>query len=488
MATSPPQDPNPSSVCAASTHRLREVILPSALLMGDLVCAGGGLVAGYMMRFHTPIADLGIRVPDATLPRYLPILQLGIVLLVVTFAYLRLYDPRLLLRRDYSLNLILKGMAFWLAAYLGLSLAIKFDPPISRLLALVAFGTTLLFLYVWRTGFYALLTRTRLLERVKRRVLILGCETRALEFAIEVAGSAAHPFQIAGFVSLPGEDPERAGIPRARHLGPFDQISAVLERHQIDIVVTATLDIPRDVLAATMEACERRYVEWKIIPSAFELFVSNLQLESYGGIPILGVGQLAIRSLFNRAMKRAIDIAGALVGLAVGLPLMLAGALLVRRESPGPVLFRQTRIGANHRPFTMLKLRTMRVGAEREDNARQSTTVDDPRVLRIGRILRRWNIDEMPQFWNVLCGDMSLVGPRPERPYHVDSLSRKIAHYLPRHLVKPGMTGWAQVRGCRGDSDLERRLQLDIHYIENWSLLFDLQIMLFTLLHWRAPE
>lgn len=487
MATTPAKDPSPSAP-SRHAHRTREVILPSILLVGDLLCAGGGLVAGYLMRFHTPIAELGILVPDATLTRYQPLLLLGLLLLLLTFAYLGLYDPRLLLRRVHSLALIIKGMTFWLGAYLGLSLVIKFDPPISRLLALVGFATTLLFLYAWRNTFYLILTRTRLLERVKRRVLILGCEPRALEFAIEVADSTVHPFQIAGFVLMPGDDPARSGVPPSRIIGTFDSIDSALERHQVDIVVASTLDIPRDVLTRAIEACERRYVEWKIIPSAFDLFLSNLQLESHGGIPVLGVGQFAIRTLFNRAVKRAIDIAGALVGLAAGAPFMLAGALLVRRESPGPALFRQTRIGADHRPFTMYKLRTMRVGAEHEDNARQSTTADDPRVLRVGRVLRRWNIDEMPQFWNVLRGDMSLIGPRPERPYHVDTLSRRIAHYLPRHLVKPGMTGWAQVRGCRGDSDLERRLQFDIHYIENWSLLLDLQIMLFTLLHWRAPE
>jgi lipopolysaccharide/colanic/teichoic acid biosynthesis glycosyltransferase len=168
-------------------------------------------------------------------------------------------------------------------------------------------------------------------------------------------------------------------------------------------------------------------------------------------------------------------------------PVMGVGAWLVRRESPGPVLFRQTRIGAHHRPFVMYKLRTMRVGAEAEDDARQSTIPDDPRLLRAGRFLRRWNIDELPQFWNVLRGDMSLVGPRPERPFHVDRLSDRIRHYLPRHLVKPGMTGWAQVNGCRGEGDLERRLQLDIHYIENWSLWLDLQVLVLTFLRWRAP-
>ena len=122
----------------------------------------------------------------------------------------------------------------------------------------------------------------------------------------------------------------------------------------------------------------------------------------------------------------------------------------------------------------------MRVGAENEDSARQSTTADDPRVLRVGRALRRWNIDELPQFWNILRGEMSLVGPRPERPYHVDTLARRIAHYLPRHLVKPGLTGWAQVNGCRGEGNLEKRIQHDIYYIENWSLLFDLRILFLT--------
>lgn len=457
------------------------------LFLGDLVCAGCGLLLGYLMRFHTPIAELGLAVPDATLPRYLPLLQLGMVLLMATFAYLGLYDPKLLLRRVHSLVLIIKGTTFWLAAFLGISLVLQFDPPISRLLALVSFATTLIILYLWRNLVYLGLTRSRLLERVKRRVLVLGCEPRALEFAIEVASSPVHPFHIAGFVRLPGEIPGSTAVPSSRVLGSFDEFAAVLEMQRIDVVVSASLDIPRDVLGRAMKACERSYVDWKIIPSTFELFLSNLQLESHGGIPILGVGQLAIRSLFNRAAKRVIDLVGASVGLVCGFPAMLIGAWLVRRESPGPILFRQTRVGAEHREFTMYKLRTMRVDADREDNLRQSTTTDDPRVLRTGRVLRRWNIDEIPQFWNVLRGDMSLVGPRPERPYHVDSLSRQIAHYLPRHLVKPGMTGWAQVRGFRGDSDLERRLQLDIEYIENWSLMLDVQIMAFTVMNWRAP-
>jgi lipopolysaccharide/colanic/teichoic acid biosynthesis glycosyltransferase len=174
------------------------------------------------------------------------------------------------------------------------------------------------------------------------------------------------------------------------------------------------------------------------------------------------------------------------VGLVVSTPLIAALAVLIKRESPGgPVFFRQARVGAGHRSFTLWKLRSMAPDAGATDAAQQSTPRDDPRLLRIGAFLRRWNLDELPQFWNVLRGDMSLVGPRPERPFHVDRLAGAIPHYLPRHLVKPGMTGWAQVNGLRGDSDLAARVQHDIYYIENWSVWLDVQIILLTFIRWR---
>ncbi len=471
---------------ARAPHRLREVVLPAILVLGDACCAVGGMIAGYGMRYHTSIADLGLPVPWATLGLYLPLLLLGALLLIITFVYLDLYDSRLLLRRVYGLGLIIKGMFFWLAAYLGLSLVLKFDPPISRLFALVAFGTTLVTIYAWRNLFYFAVTRTSLLARVKQRLAVVGSDARARAFLTEIAHDRVHAFAAVGLVGAPGERPPAETIPGA-WLGDFDELDGVLARHRIDVLVVGSLELPREAFTRLIEACERNYTDWKVIPSAFDLFVSNLQLESHGGVPVLGVGPLAIRRLFNRAAKRACDVVGATIGLVLTLPVMLVTAILVRRESPGPVLFRQTRIGTNHRPFTMYKLRTMGVGAEAEDDVRQSTAADDPRVLRIGRFMRRWNVDELPQFWNVVIGDMSLVGPRPERPYHVDSLSRQIAHYLPRHLVKPGLTGWAQINGCRGAGDLERRVQLDIYYIENWSLALDAQITALTILRWRNP-
>ena len=235
-----------------------------------------------------------------------------------------------------------------------------------------------------------------------------------------------------------------------------------------------------------VEICERTYVEWKIVPSSFQILLSGLRLQTIGRLPVLGVEELAINQLFNRALKRAIDVMGALLGLLLGAPIVAFMAFLIKRESPqGSVFFLQSRVGTGHRQFTLWKLRSMQPGADARDHEQQSTGRSDARLLKIGGFMRRWNLDEIPQFWNVLRGEMSLVGPRPERPFHVDRLSAEIPHYLPRHLVKPGMTGWAQVNGLRGDSSIARRIQHDIYYIENWSLWLDLQILALTLVRWK---
>ena len=252
------------------------------------------------------------------------------------------------------------------------------------------------------------------------------------------------------------------------------------------MLIAARTDTPREQMIRAVEICERTYVEWKIIPSSFQILLSGLRLQSIGRLPVLGVEELAINKLFNRALKRGVDAIGALTGLLVSAPVIALLAILIKRESPGgPVFFRQTRIGTGHRPFTLWKLRSMQPDAAATDTIHVSTQRDDPRLLQIGAFMRRWNLDELPQYWNVLCSDMSLVGPRPERPHHVDQLSAVIPHYLPRHLVKPGMTGWAQVNGLRGESSITRRIQHDIYYIENWSLWLDLQIIALTFVRWK---
>ncbi|MBS0632798.1 MAG: sugar transferase [Verrucomicrobia bacterium] len=476
-------------------NTLRETFVPLTLLVGDTLVTFAGLALGWWLRYASPLAPstgtgLFIYVPDATFARYLPLLLVGVGLLLAAFAQFGLYDSRILLRRYQSLGAILKGTAFWFVAYLGLSLVLKFDPPISRLFALIAFACVVGLLWLWRTLAREFVIHTPLLARLRRRVVLLGWNEAARDLATEVAHDPAHPYSLAGIVSLP-RSADQISDPLQTPplvLGPVSDLEAILARVSADLVITTRLDLPRDEIKRIVETCERAYVEWKVVPGAFDIFLSGLRLQTVGRVPVLGVEELPITRLLNRALKRAFDLVAAVIGLVLSAPIIALLAVLIKRESPdGPVFFRQTRIGAGHRPFTLWKLRSMQPDAAASDTARQSTAHQDPRLLRLGAFIRRWNLDELPQFWNVLRGDMSLVGPRPERPYHVDQLAHAIPHYLPRHLVKPGMTGWAQVHGLRGEGDITARVQHDIYYIENWSLWLDVQIVLLTFVRWRAP-
>lgn len=468
-----------------AANALRETTLPAVLLAGDAIVAFGGLTLGYWLRYNSALGALGLQVQNANFNAYLPLIILGVIFLIAAFTQQGLYDGRMLLRKQQSLNLVMRGTAYWLVAYLAFSLVIKFDPPISRLFVVIAAFSTLLLLWLWREIFYFILTRPQLLPRLQRRVAVLGWNEDARTLTAEINANAAHPYTVVGHVSL-----SIHGTASGLHsIGSIDELPVIIERHKIDVLIAADLELPRLDLQRITEQCERAYVEWKVMPTAFQIFLSGLSLQTIGSIPVLGVEDLAITRLLNRSAKRMIDLLGSVIGLIFSAPFIAILGILIKAESPGgPIFFRQIRVGAGHRSFTLWKLRSMRPDAPATDAENQSTRRSDPRMLRIGSFLRRWNLDELPQYWNVLCGDMSLVGPRPERPHHVEQLAELIPHYLPRHLVKPGMTGWAQVNGLRGATDLEKRVRYDIYYIENWSLWLDWQIMLLTFVRFRNVD
>lgn len=465
------------------SQRLRRVWLPLGLLVGDTLTVFAGFCAAYALRYASPVGKLGIPVPDATFSSYLPLLLIGTFFLAAAYFQLDLYTERLLLRRLQSLNLILKGTVLWLAAYLGLSLVLKFDPPVSRWFVVLATLSVLILMYAWRTVAYYALVCSSLVDRLRQRAAVLGWNEDAANLVCDLQASSAHPFAFVGYIRMEGDTPCAE-----RCLGSIDNLSSVLTSERIDVLIASRTDLPRDQLRLVMETCESAYIEWKVVPSSFQILISGLRLQTVGRVPILGIEDLAINRLFNRLAKRFTDVVGSIVGLILSAPIIALLALLVKRESPrGPVFFRQERVGARHTPFILYKLRSMDPDAAAQDHAHVSTQAGDPRLLRIGAWMRHWNLDELPQFWNVLRGDMSLVGPRPERPHHVEQLSNVVPHYLPRHLVRPGMTGWAQVNGLRGETSIARRIQHDIYYIENWSLWLDLQILLLTFFRWRNP-
>ena len=262
-------------------------------------------------------------------------------------------------------------------------------------------------------------------------------------------------------------------------LGAIGNLKYILPENKLDeIAITLSLNDYSN-LEKIVDECEKSGVHTKFIPDYTSLFPSHPYTEDLMGLPVINIRYVPLTNTVNILVKRMVDIVGSLIAIVIFSPVMLFAAVGTKLTSKGPVIYRQTRIGLHSKPFTMYKFRTMRMQSESEEK-KGWTTKDDPRVTAFGAFLRRTSIDEMPQFFNVLFGKMSLVGPRPERPQFVEKFKEEIPRYMVKHQVRPGITGWAQVNGYRGDTSIRRRIEYDLYYIENWTLWFDFRIMFLT--------
>ncbi|UCE27730.1 MAG: undecaprenyl-phosphate glucose phosphotransferase [Candidatus Coatesbacteria bacterium] len=309
----------------------------------------------------------------------------------------------------------------------------------------------------------------------ERRCLIVGASAAAADLAARIKGSFETEYHLIGVVT--GDNGARAVEDVVPVLGDLDGLDAVIERERIHDVFFCS-EIPQDRLLELMLACDLKGVGVRIIPSVADLMSSKIYSEEALGVPVFTLRHFRI-SGFNWLLKRAIDVVVALGCFVVLAPFVAAVALAIKLTSPGPVFYKQIRVGLDGRRFTMYKFRSMVEGAE-EETGPIFAKHDDSRVTAVGRLLRRTSLDELPQLMNVLKGEMSLVGPRPERPYFVEKFGTEIPRYLERHKVLSGMTGWAQVNGLRGNTSISERVKYDIFYIENWSLFFDLKILVRT--------
>ena len=225
--------------------------------------------------------------------------------------------------------------------------------------------------------------------------------------------------------------------------------------------------------------CEKSGVHTKFVPDYYKFISTNPVTEDLNGLPVINIRNVPLTNTVNKCIKRLVDIIGSIVCIILFSPIMAVVAVLVKKSSPGPIIFCQERVGLHNKPFKMYKFRSMGVqSASKEQKA--WTVHNDPRVTPVGRIIRKTSLDELPQLFNVLKGDMSLIGPRPERPLFVEKFKEEIPRYMIKHQVRPGMTGWAQVCGFRGDTSIEGRIEHDIFYIENWTLSFDIKILFLT--------
>jgi len=313
-----------------------------------------------------------------------------------------------------------------------------------------------------------------------KRVLIAGAGELGRLVADRILEHREMGFQVVGFVDdrAGGDHLGYRGLPL---LGTLEEASDLVQRERIDhLYVALPLEEHRKVVHV-IHAASREGVDIKVVPDLFQFIALRARLEELDGVPIINLNDVPLQGV-NSVLKRVVDIAfSALALIVLAIPLAVL-ALLVRLSSPGPVFYRQERMSLDGRAFWVYKFRSMFLDAERETGpvfARE----DDPRCTPIGRFLRRFDFDELPQIWNVLKGDMSLVGPRPERPYFVQQFKQQFPQYMLRHKVRSGITGWAQVNGWRGNTSIEKRIEFDLYYIGNWSLRLDLKIMWLTIVN-----
>ena len=344
----------------------------------------------------------------------------------------------------------------------------------------IVFGLLGLFLLLLeRALLRRTLKRMRSIGYNKKYVLIVGAGRRGQNFAQRMMKNRHFGYSLLGFLDDNPQKEDQRFFSRPV-MGKVSDLPSILEANTVDLVVAALPSASYNKYSELVRWCDHEGVRLRVIPDYYDIFVGQPRIEEFDGMPLLNIRYVSLDEPLNRALKRALDVVVSLAAVLVAAPLMLLIAVGIKLTSPGPVFFRQTRVGFNGREFSILKFRTMRVANNPSDST--WTTPGDPRKVPFGGFLRKTSLDELPQFFNVLRGDMSVVGPRPERPHFVRKFKRDIPKYMIKHQVKPGITGWAQINGWRGDTSIAKRIEFDIYYIENWDIFFDMKIIFLTFL------
>lgn len=310
-----------------------------------------------------------------------------------------------------------------------------------------------------------------------KHILIIGAGELGLSFAHKIEQNKHLGYNIIGYL----DDEKRIGyrILGANVLGKIEDLDRIVAENDLDEVIIAISLKQYDKLHEIIKICEKLGVKAQIIPDYYKYLPAKPYVDQLEDLPIINIRYVPLDDAFNKLIKRLMDIIIAMVAIVLVSPILLFTAVIIKLTSPGPIFFKQTRVGMHRREFDMYKFRSMKVQTEEEEKS-QWTTKNDPRKTRFGNFIRRTSIDELPQLFNVLKGDMSIIGPRPERPFFVDKFKEEIPKYMIKHHVRPGITGWAQVNGFRGDTSIKARIEHDIFYIENWNIWLDIKIIVLT--------
>jgi len=411
---------------------------------------------------------------------YLAMMGLQVATMLVVCFFSRLYDfKRSMSRLDEFYRL-------FAAISIGMIATIAFTTLLFKNSTLELDFPRVMVVYAWLLTVVLVTTSRSLLAFVRNalrkrglwavRLLIVGTDDVGRMILQKIRQMPRLGYVVVGFVDGDAEpNQEIMGVPV---LGGVDNLPELIRDHEVEEVIIGRPELSHQELLTIISRCERGQVGIKIFPDLFQIIATELSIGDLGGLPLLTVRDIALRG-WKLTLKRAVDLVGSTVAMVILSPFLALVALAIKLDSPGPVFYAQERMGLDARPFWCLKFRSMRTDAEK--NGPGWTTEKDPRVTRLGTFIRRFSVDELPQLINVVLGDMSLVGPRPERPVYVQQFRRSIPRYMDRHREKSGLTGWAQVNGLRGDTSIAERTKYDLWYIENWSLWLDFKIMLRTI-------
>jgi len=464
--------------------RQRHRTTAGIFLTGDLLATLAAFFAGWFLRFEVEVIPVTKNVPDFT--PYLRLVPAILILWPIVFHFHGLYQNRR--GRSRVDEVLTIAMAVLVATVLLSVFLAWYRPPafpgsaqvftFSRaFIGLFALADVVLVM-VARMATRFTLHRIRLSGFNVQRILVVGAGALGREITAKIQSHREMGFDVVGFLD---DDPSKTGatICGVPVLGTLRQADEILAAHGIDqVYIALPLEAHRKMLQM-IDLMAQECVEIKLVPDVLQYAALRAGLEDVDGTPVINLSQVPLQG-WSSMLKRAMDIAMALAVMVALVPIVPLIALLIWLEDRGPIFYRQERMGLDGKPFLIVKFRSMRVDAEATSGPVWAVR-DDPRRTRVGSFLRRTSLDELPQIWNVLMGDMSIVGPRPERPTFVREFKHKIPRYMLRHRVKAGITGWAQVHGWRGNTSIKKRIQYDLYYIQNWSLSLDFKILWMTL-------
>lgn len=414
--------------------------------------------------------------------RYYKISVYAKYLLVLVPVYLFLYSAcnlyksqRMQTRRHLIWNLIRANFLGLLAFAFTLYIAHEID--VSRLFFAVFATLNILYDLIFRTVLSNVLSEIRKKGLNQKHILIVGYSRAAEGFIDRLTANPQWGYHIYGIL----DDTMEPGTMyhHVRVIGTTEELEQILSEHSLDeIAITLSIE-EYGKLEHIVKCCEKSGSHTKFIPDYHNIIPTIPVMEDLEGLPVINIRNVPLSNFGNQLVKRAMDIVGALAAIVVFAIPMIVTALLIKLTSKGPIIYSQVRVGLHNKPFKMYKFRSMVVQSETTEK-KAWTTMNDNRVTKVGKFIRKTSIDELPQLFNVLIGNMSLVGPRPERPYFVEKFKEEIPRYMIKHQVRPGMTGWAQVNGLRGDTSIRKRIEHDLYYIENWTLGLDFKILFLT--------